>query len=109
MDETCYVLMPLFDITEKRPCINIFKLSGTYYFKHFFNDPELFRAFEKARYRFKMATYGESHHNLTCSDPDVSAKAAGHCRETMARYYNELWGGAVCEAAACFCGVALSA
>ena len=55
--------MPLFDITEKRPRINIFKLSGAYYFKHFFDDPELFRElepyYEKARYRFRMATAGE--------------------------------------------------
>jgi len=31
---------------EKRPRINIFKLSGAYYFKHFFDDPELFRELE---------------------------------------------------------------
>ncbi len=57
------MIMPLFDITEKRPIINIFKLSGAYYFKHFFDDPELFRElepfYEKARYRFRMATAGE--------------------------------------------------
>ncbi len=35
--------MPSFDITEKRPCINIFKLGNAYYFKHFFDDPELLR------------------------------------------------------------------
>jgi len=35
--------MPIFDITEKRPRINIFKLGGVYYFKYFFYDPELFR------------------------------------------------------------------
>ncbi|MDP2766008.1 MAG: hypothetical protein Q8O41_00935 [Candidatus Methanoperedens sp.] len=55
--------MPLFDITEKRPSINIFKLSGAYYFKHFFDDPQLYRElepfYEKERYRFKMATAGE--------------------------------------------------
>jgi hypothetical protein len=55
--------MPSFDITEKRPRINIFKLSGPYYFKHFFDNPELFRElepfYEKQRYRFKMATAGE--------------------------------------------------
>jgi hypothetical protein len=55
--------MPSFDTTEKRPRINIFKLGGVYYFKHFFDDPELFRElepyYEKARYRFKMATAGE--------------------------------------------------
>jgi hypothetical protein len=55
--------MPSFDITEKRPRINIFKLGGGYYFKYFFDDPELFRElepfYEKSRYRFKMATAGE--------------------------------------------------
>ena len=48
---------------EKPPRINIFKLGGAYYFKHFFNDPELFRElepyYEKERYRFKMKTAGE--------------------------------------------------
>lgn len=38
--------IPSFDITEKRPCINIFKLGGVYYFKHFFDDPGLFRELE---------------------------------------------------------------
>jgi hypothetical protein len=55
--------MPSFDITEKRPLINIFKLGGAYYFKYFFDDTELFRElepyYEKARYRFRMATAGE--------------------------------------------------
>ena len=55
--------MPLFNITEKRPRINIFKLGGAYYFKHFFDDPEMFRGlepyYEKAWYRFRMATAGE--------------------------------------------------
>jgi hypothetical protein len=55
--------MPSFDIAEKRPRINIFKLSGAYYFKHFFDDPELFRElepfYERDRYRFKMLTQGE--------------------------------------------------
>ncbi len=55
--------MPTFDIVEKRPKINIFKISGAYYFKHFFDDLELFRElepfYEKARYRFRMATIGE--------------------------------------------------
>ncbi|MDP3105859.1 MAG: hypothetical protein Q8M95_14780 [Candidatus Methanoperedens sp.] len=54
--------MPSFDITEKRPCINIFKLNKAYYFKHFFDNPELFRElepyYEKASYRFKMASAG---------------------------------------------------
>ncbi len=55
--------MPTFDVVEKRPRINIFKLSGAYYFKYFFDDPELFRElepfYEKNRYRFKMPTSGE--------------------------------------------------
>jgi hypothetical protein len=55
--------VPSFDIVEKRPRINIFKISGAYYFKHFFDDPELFRElepyYEKPRYRFKMPTSGE--------------------------------------------------
>ncbi|OGM11228.1 hypothetical protein A2Z22_00725 [Candidatus Woesebacteria bacterium RBG_16_34_12] len=55
--------MPTFDISEKRPCINIFKLNKAYYFKHLFDDLELFRQlepfYEKQHYRFKMATAGE--------------------------------------------------
>ncbi|MDW7727439.1 MAG: hypothetical protein SCH70_10100 [Candidatus Methanoperedens sp.] len=55
--------MPGFDVMEKRPCINIFKIGSAYYFKYFFNDPDLFRElepyYEKPRYRFKMATAGE--------------------------------------------------
>ncbi len=55
--------MPIFDITEKRQRINVFKLDGAYYFKHFFDDPMLFGElepyYEKARYRFRMATAGE--------------------------------------------------
>ncbi|MBU4075368.1 MAG: hypothetical protein KKI06_01425 [Euryarchaeota archaeon] len=54
--------MPSFDITEKRPYINIFKLNKAYYFKHFFDNPEMFRElepyYEKASYRFKMASAG---------------------------------------------------
>ncbi|OGH07498.1 MAG: hypothetical protein A2W22_01110 [Candidatus Levybacteria bacterium RBG_16_35_11] len=54
--------MPSFDITEKRQRINIFKLNKAYYFKHFFDDPELFRElepyYEKASYRFKMTSAG---------------------------------------------------
>ncbi len=38
--------MPLFDITEKRPRINVFRLGGAYYLKHFFDDLELFRELE---------------------------------------------------------------
>ncbi len=55
--------MPSLEITEKRPRINFFKLSDGYYFKNFFDDPELFRElepfYEKERYRFKMKTAGE--------------------------------------------------
>ncbi len=55
--------MPPFDITEKRPLINIFKLGGAYYFKHFFDNPQLYRElepfYEMGRFRFKMATAGE--------------------------------------------------
>jgi hypothetical protein len=55
--------MSLFNITEKRTRVNIFKLGSAYYFKHFFDDPELFRElepfYEKQYYRFKMATVGE--------------------------------------------------
>ncbi|MBE0524679.1 MAG: hypothetical protein IBX40_10155 [Methanosarcinales archaeon] len=55
--------MPDFDVTEKRPCINIFKIGNAYYFKHFLNDPDLFRElepyYEKPRYRFRTATAGE--------------------------------------------------
>jgi hypothetical protein len=51
------------DIPEKLPSINIFKLNKAYYFKHFFDTPELFRElepfYEKQHYRFKMATAGE--------------------------------------------------
>jgi hypothetical protein len=62
-DDNDKVNMLSFDITQQRPCINIFKLSGAYYFKQFFDDPELFRElepyYEKQRYRFKMKTAGE--------------------------------------------------
>jgi hypothetical protein len=64
--------MPSFDITEKRPLINIFKLGGAYYFKYFFDDPELFRElepfYEKARYRFQMATAGERNNVMKLLD-----------------------------------------
>jgi len=54
--------MSSIDITEKHPSINIFKLNKAYYFKHFFDDLELFRElepyYEKASYRFKMASAG---------------------------------------------------
>jgi|SRR5659263_227580 len=54
--------MSSIDITKKRPTINLFKLNKAYYFKHFFDDPELFRELEsyydKSSYRFKMASAG---------------------------------------------------
>ncbi|HUV82285.1 MAG TPA: hypothetical protein VMW53_04305 [archaeon] len=33
---------------------------------------------------------GERHHDLNGGDPDVSAKAAGHSKETKARYYKKV-------------------
>ena len=55
--------MPTFDVTCKRVRINIFKIGGAYYFKHFFDDPALFEMlqpyYEKARYRFRMNTAAE--------------------------------------------------
>jgi hypothetical protein len=33
---------------------------------------------------------GERHHDLNGGDPDVSAKAAGHSKETKARYYRKV-------------------
>ncbi len=49
--------------SEKRPIIKIFKIGNAYYFKHFFDDPELLRElkpyYEKKYSRFKMATAGE--------------------------------------------------
>ena len=55
--------MPTFDKMENRQRINIFKFNKAYYFKHFFDDLEIFRElepyYEKASYRFKMATAGE--------------------------------------------------
>ncbi|MDO8727190.1 MAG: hypothetical protein Q7J35_14065 [Candidatus Methanoperedens sp.] len=54
--------MTSIEITQQRPRINFFKLNKVYYFKHFFDDPELFRElepyYEKASYRFKMASAG---------------------------------------------------
>jgi hypothetical protein len=48
---------------ERHPIIKIFKLGNAYYFKHFFDDTELFREleqyYEKKHNRFKMATAGE--------------------------------------------------
>ena len=55
--------MPTFDVTPKRVRINIFKIGGAYYFKHFFDDTALFEMlqpyYEKARYRFRMNTAAE--------------------------------------------------
>jgi len=48
-DDNDKVNMLSFNITQQRPCINIFKLGGAYYFKHFFDDPELFRELEYFR------------------------------------------------------------
>ena len=54
--------MTSLDITQQRPRINIFKLNKVYYFKHFFDDPEPFKElepyYEKASYRFKIASAG---------------------------------------------------
>ncbi len=48
---------------EKSPIIKIFKIGNAYYFKYFFDDPELFKElepyYEKKHNRFKMATAGE--------------------------------------------------
>jgi len=33
---------------------------------------------------------GERHHDLNGGDPDVSAKAVGHSKETKARYYKKV-------------------
>ena len=33
---------------------------------------------------------GESHHNLNGGDPDVSARAAGQCKETNVKYYKKV-------------------
>jgi hypothetical protein len=56
--------MPLFDISEKRPSINIFKLGGAYYFKHFFEDPAPYTV-EISRYQ----KYGELLKNSVESYP----------------------------------------
>ncbi|MGB8216268.1 MAG: hypothetical protein WCE94_03110 [Candidatus Methanoperedens sp.] len=37
-----------------------------------------------------MREAGERHRELNGGDPDVSAKAAGHSKETKARYYKKL-------------------
>lgn len=80
--------MSSFDITEKRPSINIFKLNKAYYFKHFFDNPELFRElepyYEKASYRFKMATVGERNKVMKFLDrkgydPTLIEDPAVHC------------------------------
>ncbi len=67
--------MPTFDIKEKRPRINIFKIDNAYYFKYFFDDPELFRElepfYEKQRYRFKMPASGERNKVMKLLDRKV--------------------------------------
>jgi hypothetical protein len=88
------------DITEKRPRINIFKLSGAYYFKQFFDDPELFRElepfYEKSRYRFKMPTVGERNKVMKLLDrkgfdPNIIEDPAPYTAETgKYQKYNEL-------------------
>ena len=88
--------MPSFDITEKRPCINIFKLNKAYYFKHFFDDPDLFRElepyYEKASYRFKMASAGARNKVMKLLDkkgfdPNIIEDAAPYTVE-IGKYQN---------------------
>jgi hypothetical protein len=85
-----------FDITEKRPYINIFKLNKAYYFKHFFDDPELFRElepyYEKASYRFKMASAGARNKVMKLLDrkgfdPNIIEDAAPYTVE-IGKYQN---------------------
>jgi len=55
--------MPVLEAKTRKPRINIFKIGNAYYFKHFFEDRELFKElepfYEKPRYRFKMVAIGE--------------------------------------------------
>jgi hypothetical protein len=44
---------------------------------------------------------GERHHDLNGGDPDVSTKAAGHSKETKARYYKKVSAGTTCKAPSC--------
>jgi hypothetical protein len=88
--------MPSFDITDQRPCINIFKLNKVYYFKHFFDDPELFRElepyYEKASYRFKMASADARNKVMKLLDrkgfdPNITEDAAPYTVE-IGKYQN---------------------
>jgi len=88
--------MPTFDIAEKRPRINFFKLNKVYYFKHFFDDPELFRElepyYEKASYRFKMASAGARNKVMKYLDrkgfdPNIIEDAAPYTVE-IGKYQN---------------------
>ncbi len=88
--------MPSFDITENRPRINIFKLNKAYYFKHFFDDPELFRElepyYEKQHYRFKMASAGARNKVMKLLDrkgfdPNIIEDAAPFTME-IGKYQN---------------------
>ena len=88
--------MTSFDITQQRPRINIFKLNKVFYFKHFFDDPELFRElepyYEKASYRFKMASAGARNKVMKLLDrkgfdPNIIEDAAPYTVE-IGKYQN---------------------
>jgi hypothetical protein len=88
--------MTSFDITQRRPRINIFKLNKSYYFKHFFDDPEIFRElepyYEKASYRFKMASAGARNKVMKLLDrkgfdPNIIEDAAPYTVE-IGKYQN---------------------
>src|SRR4030065_2295689 len=88
--------MPTVDITENRPLINIFKLNKAYYFKHFFDDPELFREletyYEKTSYRFKMTSAGARNKVMKLLDrkgfdPNIIEDAAPYIVE-IGKYQN---------------------
>jgi len=40
--EVSYEICQILEVKTKKPKINIFKIGGSYYFKHFFEDKELF-------------------------------------------------------------------
>jgi len=88
--------MTSFDITQQRPRINIFKLNKVFYFKHFFDDPELFRElepyYEKVNYRFKMASAGARNKVMKLLDrkgfdPNIIEDAAPYTVE-IGKYQN---------------------
>ena len=88
--------MPSFDLELKRPRINIFKLGSAYYFKHFFDDPELFRElepyYEKVNYRFKMTSAGARNKVMKFLDrkgfdPNIIEDAAPYTVEIV-KYQN---------------------